>query len=210
MRNKITNTLYLRFVYGLWAKVYDNFIDRLFSFNRKKVIDALNIKKHEKIVEVGVGTGLNLPHYPKSCTVIGTDISLGMIKKAKRKKHLANVILKIADARKLPYTKDFFDKALATYVLRVSSNPKMILHELQRVVRTGGTLVVLDQFMGKNRMLLTILQPCKVMLGWGREYNLRDLVTGTGWKIISNHRYGCMTNTRLLVLSNEKNTTSKY
>lgn len=204
MRNKIKNTRYLKFVYGLWANVYDEFIDPLFAFNRKKVINTLNIKKHEKILEVGVGTGLNLTHYPNTCTVIGIDISPVMIKKAKRKKYQAKVILKLADARKLPYRKEFFDKALATYVLRVSPNPKIIMDELHRVVKPEGKLVILDQFKGKNKLLLTILQPLKLILGWGKEYNPRDLITGTGWKMVSNRSIGRMSNTRLLVLRNKE------
>ena len=63
---------YLQVCYFFWARIYDSVLDKLFKFDRKKVIRALNAKPNHKILEVGIGTGLNLPYYPK-CTVYGID-----------------------------------------------------------------------------------------------------------------------------------------
>jgi len=196
----MNNIKYLKFVYSFWAHVYDAYIDPLFSFDRKTVIDMLTVKKNDRIVEVGIGTGLNLPYYPACCQVVGVDISKEMIAKAKSKQVQAKVHLKLADARKLPFGDNFFDKALVTYVLRVSPDPGEIVKELQRVVKVGGKLVLLDQFARKNRTVPPILQPLKLLLGFGRDHHLSDLIEGTSWRLLSNQQYGRMGNTRLVVL----------
>jgi len=106
---------YLQAVYSLWAGVYDSVIDKLFSFDRKKVVDRLCVKKKDKVLEVGVGTGLNLPYYPQ-CTVYGIDFSKAMLAKAKKKKSKAKVVLKKMDAAKMSFPAKYFDKVLMTCV----------------------------------------------------------------------------------------------
>ncbi|RMD58239.1 methyltransferase domain-containing protein, partial [Candidatus Woesearchaeota archaeon] len=102
----------------------DSAIDKAFNFDRKKVIEALEIKPKDKILEIGVGTGLNLPHYPQNCTVYGIDFSKSMLERAREKKAKAKIKLLKADARSLEFQNSFFDKAIMTYTLRVSPQPK--------------------------------------------------------------------------------------
>lgn len=193
---------YLEIVYYFWAKIYDRIIDSLFKFNREKVIKELKILKNDKILEVGVGTGLNLPFYPKNCEVTGIDFSKAMLEKARNKNYKAK--LRLVDARKLPFPDNYFDKAVTTYVLRVSPEPKKILKEVSRVVKNNGLFVILDQFKGKNRLILSIIQPFKLLLGWGKDYNIKKLIFDTSWQIVSNKKFGIMNNTRLIVLKNKK------
>lgn len=195
---------YIRAVYSFWAHIYDSIIDPLFRFDRRKAIHALNIKKGDHVLEVGVGTGLNLPHYPALCHVMGIDFSSAMLKKSKSKKSKARVELREGDARELPFGKNTFDKALTTYVLRVSPEPHKIMRDVSRVVKKGGMFVVVDQFKGKNNLLLTLAQPFKLLLGWGKEHDINDLIKGTPWVIQSSKRMGLMPSTRLVVLKNMK------
>ena len=195
---------YLKFTYWWWAKVYDLLIDPIFSFRRRQAISQLKIKQSDTIIELGVGTGLNLPHYPQGCKVVGIDMSKAMLKYAITKTSNAQVTLHIADARALPWADNSFEKGLATYVLRVSPQPKKILQELSRVVRRDGIAVVVDQFQGRHTFLLSLIEPVKILLGWGKEYELRNLLSQTPWHIVKNKRWGRMGSTRLVVLKNKK------
>ena len=72
------------------------------------------------------------------------------------------------------------------------------------MVKNGGLFVIVDQFKGKNKLLLALFQPFKILLGWGKEYNLQELIKGTSWVMIINKQFGTMENTRLVVLKNKK------
>jgi phosphatidylethanolamine/phosphatidyl-N-methylethanolamine N-methyltransferase len=188
---------YLQAVYYLWAGVYDSVLDRLFHFNRQKVVDALGVRKGEKVLEVGVGTGLNLPYYPKDCAVYGIDMSKAMLRKAEQKKFRARVVFKQMDASKLTFKSRLFDKALMTYVLRVTPRPSLVLKEVARVLKPKGELVVLDQFKTGRPSLL---QPFTILLGWGKQHDLNKLLKGVPFKIKSRKQFGKMKETQLVVL----------
>ena len=175
---------YLKGIYWMWSGIYDRWIDRYFQFDRNGVIAQLDLQKCQNILEIGVGTGLNLPYYPDGITVTGIDISSSMLEKAKRKKHTANLKLLLANACLMPFANGSFDHALCTYVLRVSPNPINVLNEVSRVVKDGGKFVIVDQFKGKNTFLLLFLKPLKLILGWGKEYRIEELISGTDWEIL--------------------------
>lgn len=188
-------------MYSLWARIYDTVVDPLFHFDRRRVVKSL---PKGKILEVGVGTGLNLPYYPSGYAVTGIDFSQAMLNKAKQKKSAAQITLKVMDASSMSFPDNTFDHALTTYVLRLAPEPKKILLETARVVKPGGTFVIVDQFKGKNTILLALMQPFKILLGWGKEYDLKELIAHTFWEVQSNKRFGVMSNTRLVMLRNRK------
>jgi len=191
---------YLQAVYAIWSSVYDRYVDSIFSFDRKKVIAAARVKKGDKVVELGVGTGLNLQYYPKNCTVYGVDFSKAMLAKAKKKKVKAKVVLKQMDASKMGFSAKFFDKAVMTYVLRVVPEPQKMLREISRVLKPKGTIVILDQFKVQNSLLLMLMKPVKLLLGWGKDPDLQQLLKGVPLQIKSRKRFGRMKGTQLCIL----------
>lgn len=197
---------YLRFVYRIWAPIYDKYIDRVFHFYRDEVIRALKLKRNECVLEIGVGTGLNLPHYPSRVFVAGIDFSRAMLTRARRKRTKAKVKLYIMDATRTKFKSNTFDKALTTYVLRVAPDPKAILFEVARVTKPGARFVVLDQFKESKSLLFSLFEPMQLALGWGRNYHLAELLKGTPWKIRSRKHFGRMRGTLLAVLENCKST----
>src|SRR5712671_668861 len=87
--------------YKLYAPAYDFVFDWIFHPGREAAIELLEAKRGQRILEVGIGTGLNLPLYPPSCWVIGIDLSEEMLRKAHEKVDelgLGNVTLKAMDA----------------------------------------------------------------------------------------------------------------
>ncbi len=69
---------HLKIVYKLWALVYDSVLDKFFNFDRRKAVALLQLKKGQKVLELGVGSGLNLQYYPRYVKVYGVDISKEM------------------------------------------------------------------------------------------------------------------------------------
>lgn len=195
---------HLRVVYAIWARLYDRWIDRMFTFRRSKVIRSLALRRGDAILEAGVGTGLNLPRYPAGVMVTGIDFSEAMLAQARQKRTRARVRLRVMDAAHTTFKADTFDKALATYVLRVSPDPHAVLQEIARVTRPGARFVVLDQFAEGGMRLWKLVEPFQLLLGWGKNHRLTDLLQGTPWKIVSRKRFGRMRGTELVVLENAK------
>jgi phosphatidylethanolamine/phosphatidyl-N-methylethanolamine N-methyltransferase len=87
--------------YKIYAPAYDFVFDWIFHPGREQAIRLLDIKGGEQILEVGIGTGLNLPLYPANCRITGIDLSEEMLEKAQDKVvelGLNNVTLKAMDA----------------------------------------------------------------------------------------------------------------
>ncbi|MEK6874347.1 MAG: class I SAM-dependent methyltransferase [Nanoarchaeota archaeon] len=194
---------YLQLVYRLWSRIYDNYLDKIFAFDRKQVIAELKPVKGVHILEIGVGTGLNLKHYPKEVIITGIDFSESMLAQARQKHARAGIKLMHMDARYMTFRDNSFDSALGTFVLRVTPNPREVLIELARVTKPGATLIIFDQF-AMHHTWLGLLNPLKLMLGWGRDYDLQDLLKGTFWRIKKRVEKGRMPGTQLVVLENNK------
>jgi phosphatidylethanolamine/phosphatidyl-N-methylethanolamine N-methyltransferase len=136
-------------VYGVLARVYDGFFDWALVPGRRHAVARLTPTAGERVLEVGVGTGLSLPLYPKGCEVVGIDISGPMLDRARarlRGLQQANVVLKRMDARAIAYPDGHFDKVLAPYVISVVPDPARVMAEVTRVCRPGGTVIVVNHF----------------------------------------------------------------
>src|SRR3712207_2619606 len=88
-------------VYDKLAKVYDFTFGPTLHPGRLQAIERMNIQPGERVLEVGVGTGINLSLYPKNCSVTGIDFSGQMLEKARERvarKSLRNIRLLQMDA----------------------------------------------------------------------------------------------------------------
>ena len=158
--------------YNRWAPVYDLVFGGVFSKGRKAAIQAIN-KIGGRVLEVGVGTGISLPHYAPHLRIFGTDISEAMLRKAKRRVddlRLKNVEgLAVMDAEKLEFSDNSFDVVMAQYVVTAVPNPEAALDEFARVLRPGGELIILTRVsadVGMRRFIEQRLQPVVRPLGF--------------------------------------------
>ncbi len=172
--------------YKLYAPAYDFVFDWIFHPGREVAIRLLDAKRGHHILEVGVGTGLNLPLYPAHCSITGIDLSEEMLEKAHEKLvdlGLGNVALKAMDATVMDFGDDEFDAAVATYTISAVPDPVAVLGQMRRVVKPGGNLVLLNHFRSQRPVigrLEDLVAPVCTRLGWKSNLALEPLLEQVG------------------------------
>jgi ubiquinone/menaquinone biosynthesis C-methylase UbiE len=114
---------------------------------RSVVADAAGL-----VLEVGAGTGLNLPHYRRARRVIATDPDAAMLRRARRRAARAHVPVRllIADAQALPFPDGVFDTVVATCVFCTVPDPGAAFREIRRVLRPGGEARLLEHVRARS------------------------------------------------------------
>jgi len=174
--------------YELYAPIYDFIFDWIFAPGRAAAVRQLGLEPNDVTLEVGIGTGLNLPLYPPAARLIGIDLSQEMLDKAvERVQTLAmpNVTLKFMDATALDFGDNEFDKALATYTISAVPDPVAVLREMRRVVKPGGVIVILNHFRSERKFaghLEDLVAPVCTRLGWKSNLAMNPLLAEVGLK----------------------------
>ncbi|AKG03541.1 SAM-dependent methyltransferase [Salimicrobium jeotgali] len=98
------------------------------------------------VLEIGVGTGANLPFYPETAEVTGIDFSRKMLKKAEEKAAFlpGSIALREMDAENLEFPDDSFDYVVSTCVFCSVPDPVRGLREINRVVKPEGKVLMLE------------------------------------------------------------------
>jgi phosphatidylethanolamine/phosphatidyl-N-methylethanolamine N-methyltransferase len=146
-------------VYSNYAGVYDQIFGRIFHESRESAVRQLVIKPAERILEVGIGTGLSLPLYPPYCSVVGIDLSAGMLKKAHRRLEthkLKHVELMRMDAGAMDFEDNTFDTVMAAYVVTAVPDYRKVISEMIRVCRPGGRIIMLNHFSNGNKVIAAV------------------------------------------------------
>ena len=167
--------------YARWAPVYDLVFGPVFERGRHAAIAAAE-RVGGRILEVGVGTGLSLPHYSRACRLCGVDISEPMLRKAQERVaeyRLENVEgLWVMDAEHLSFPDHSFDVVVAQYVITTVPNPEATLDEFARVVKSGGEIILVNH-LGAERGLRAACEgwfaPLARRLGWRPEFRWERL-----------------------------------
>lgn len=170
--------------YRRYAGYYDAVFGPVLQPGRKAVVQALGLRPGDRVLEVGVGTGLSLPLYPREVRITGIDVSREMLEKARARvarRHMPNVeALLEMDAERMSFAAASFDKVVAMYVVSVVERPDRLLEELHRVCRPDGEIFIVNHVRSDNRVIGAMekaLAPLSDKLGFRPDFELRDMVS---------------------------------
>lgn len=168
--------------YDRWAPFYDNSFAIFTRPYHRKMVRGINACSG-KVLDVGVGTGAQLPYYNKSLEVTGVDLSVPMLSRARRlveRKGLSNVKeLLEADATTMPFADGSFNIISAAFVMSVVPNPKEVLAEMDRVLAPGGEIFILNHFRNEQGWRFFVeraMAPLSSVLGWHPDMPLSEVV----------------------------------
>lgn len=179
--------------YARWAPIYDRTFGAITHRGRRRAVDALNTLGG-RVLEVGVGTGLSLPSYRGDVSVTGIDASAEMLAKAQEKvaeQGLKNIeALRLMDARAMEFADNSFDHVCAMHIMSVVPEPERVMAEMARVLRPGGTVVIVNHFArdAADRTALTWLErlfaPFADLLGWHSDFAKMHVLQTPGLTLI--------------------------
>src|SRR5215211_2376312 len=165
-------------VYDKLATVYDVIFGPTLHPGRLQAIQRMGITGEERVLEVGVGTGINLSLYPREAAVTGIDFSSSMLEKARERAarpDAAPVRLLQMDAADLRFADASFDIVYAPYLISVVPDPVRVAQEMRRVCRPGGRIIFLNHFLSPNGLLSRIerlISPFTIHIGFKADLDL--------------------------------------
>jgi phosphatidylethanolamine/phosphatidyl-N-methylethanolamine N-methyltransferase len=171
-------------VYSDLARFYDFFFGRVFVDREHEVIESLSLRPGNRVLEVGVGTGIALDGYPPYAHIIAIDPSAAMLQCAKKRvteNGWRHIELRQGDALNLDYPADSFDVVTSFHVLTVVPDPYRMMSEMVRVCKPGGRIAITTHFQSANpivAVLNTIFNPIARQLGWTTRLRKKDVLKG--------------------------------
>lgn len=162
--------------YASWASKYDMVFTMVMKPGRLAAAEAVN-RLGGRVLDVGVGTGLELPMFSNNVKITGVDLSDPMLQIARKRVadlKLTNVEdLRVMDAMNLEYADDSFDGAVAPYVITTVPDPVRTMDEMARVVRPGGEIIIVNHIgadSGPIAMIERFMEKRAEKLGWRPQF----------------------------------------
>jgi phosphatidylethanolamine/phosphatidyl-N-methylethanolamine N-methyltransferase len=165
-------------VYEKLASVYDLAFGPALQPGRVRALEQMDIQPGERVLEVGVGTGINLSLYPRTCRITGIDFSSSMLEKARERAvrdGLRQMRLLQMDAADLKFADDTFDIVYAPYLISVVPDPVKVACEMRRVCRPGGRIIFLSHFLSANPLVSRVerlISPFTIHIGFKADLDL--------------------------------------
>ncbi len=171
-------------IYSDLARFYDFVFSFAFDDHEHEVIESLNLRPGQRVLEVGVGTGMALDAFPPYVHVVGIDPSDAMLAHAHdkiRENAWGHVEVKKGDALNLDFPDNSFDEVVTFHVITVVPDPLRMMSEMVRVCKPGGRIVIVNHFASPNPLLYflnTMINPITKLAGWTTRLRARDVLRG--------------------------------
>jgi phosphatidylethanolamine/phosphatidyl-N-methylethanolamine N-methyltransferase len=162
--------------YARWAPVYDRVFTLVMRPGRRAAAAAVN-RIGGRVLDVGIGTGLELPMFSDAVRITGVDLSEPMLDIARRRvvdcglRNVENLI--VMDAMNLDFAEASFDAVVAPYVLTVVPDAERTLDEMARVVRPDGEIVLVNHIGAERGPIAAVeawLGRRSASLGWRPQF----------------------------------------
>ncbi len=176
--------------YRRYGRLYNWIFGASMEPGRQKTLKAMNCQPGERILEVGVGSGLALPSYPANVHVTAIDLSADMLRMAKEvveKKGLNNINLQQMDAQTMSFEENMFDKAAIMYVATVVPDAKAMMAEVRRVCKPDADIYVVNHFASRNIAIRSfekkILLPLSKWVGFDAHFDMNRFIHDSGMEL---------------------------
>lgn len=196
--------------YRRYAPVYDRLFGAVLEPGRRalaEVASKLCNGSRLTLLEIGVGTGLTLPHYSPSLEVTGVDISAPMLARAQeRAAQLPDrtIDLRLMDGERLDFPDGAFDCAALPYVLSVTPDPARLVAEVRRVCRKDGAILILNHFTGSSFwwLLERLARPMADRIGFRSDFDFAQQILRHDWTVEAVQEVNLLGLSKLVVIRN--------
>ncbi len=179
-------------LYSNFTFLYELVFKPFFFPAIKKTMDLIKEEQPQKILEVGIGTGYSLEHYPSGVHVTGVDISNKMVEVSKKKTlDIVDKDFEIlqTDGENLPFNENSFDLVVSFSVITVVNSPQDFLNQIRKVLKPNQKAVLImhsrsSGFLGLIDRFWEL--PCKFLFGFTLLRHIEDLNLD-GWQVL-NHK----------------------
>jgi phosphatidylethanolamine/phosphatidyl-N-methylethanolamine N-methyltransferase len=178
------DTAHIERVYSAYSRVYDRIFGKVFQDSREVLAGSLALRPGSRVLEVGVGTGLLLPLYPRNVRITGIDLSAGMLAQARERVErlgLTDVALEHMDASRMSFADDSFDVVVAAYVVTAVPDHRAVMQEIIRVARPGAGVVLLNHFVNGSGLLAALeraVSPLCKHVGFRTDLSVGQVLDG--------------------------------
>ncbi len=205
MREPVTSK-----TYDCWSWFYDRTFGALVRNRQVKAVHQLRANAGSRVLDIGVGTGMLLPLYPRDVTVVGMDLSGGMLAKAAAKRDelsLEHCHLVRADAMLPPFAPSSFDQIVITHTISVVSDPGKLVRWAAQLLKPRGRIILLNHFLSTQPFVAwfeKVLNPLFMKIGWRSDLGLEDVLGGTDLKIEYRFKMRMLDLWQIIVLTHAK------
>jgi phosphatidylethanolamine/phosphatidyl-N-methylethanolamine N-methyltransferase len=194
--------------YRFYAPLYDWLFGAVLGPGRIAMAKKVASLRPLSILEVGIGTGLSLDHYPAAAAVVGIDLSHEMLDVARQRAarlKRTNVDLRHMNAETMSFADSSFDCVTVPYVLSVTPNPEVLVAEIRRVCRKDGTILIVNHFSGSRFwwILERAVRSFADRVGFRSTFTYEEHVLKHDWEVQSVEDVNLLNLSKLVVIRNK-------
>lgn len=203
----LNTNLWNQIRYTLYMPIYD-IAGRLFTKQRIRSIELLNILPGKRLLIIGAGTGLDLELLPKNIDVTAIDITPAMVDRIKaRSKRLGiNSQAYVMDGHHLQFEDEQFDYVILHLILAVIPDPYKCISEAERVLKRDGRAVIMDKFLPDGEKASTTRKIINQITGFlfsDINRKVREILKTTSFKLEHEEAAGFGENLRIVLISKQ-------